>query len=649
MALEAVRANPDSQITSPKALPPAGAREPVLFADAAEAADLLGSADAVAPLAHLCLTPEAQTPFLLGLVGPSGSGKSFALKRLGASIEALAAAAGKTPSSPLLSKIVIAPLDGAGVSGDPASALAAAAFAALERDSNGAQYSALADEAAHATTDPRRAAVTAAERHDEISRRLEAERGARDEIEAKRARLSEALLYETPGSRIDSFIRTSRATIDGRMRRFGLADGDVVANYRDLVRDLSSLGAGSRLGLVLRSMWAYRGQILLLLIALVAFLAAYGVDRLRAPGADAMIKGLHDQLAPVADWIGSHGEPLERAVEALIVIGLVALFVNLWRALGFSSLLFRGLRLLNLDVRDRRRELDASAARLDRRLTALSAEADAASKRADSLAKRAGSGGAASLARAPGPVFLKSQESPTRAAREFFAELGRLMSAANPTTPAPKRLIFVIDNLSSLPAGEGARLVEAAKALLGPGCVALIACDPATLAPSRPGWAGQVFQATFDTSVLAKTDGGRLAARLLSGAGPAPLAPEPNATESPLSEPLSASETALLTALAPLTGGTPRAVKRFHNAYRLARLAKAPRPAIALALAARMSLDAEVATHLRAQIDAEGEKVEDPAGPAALIAALQSTRGALGGPIAKSDAAAAWDAARPYA
>ena len=94
---------------------------------------------------------------------------------------------------------------------DPASALAAAAFVALERERGGVSYPALADEAAHATTDPRRAALAAADRHDEIIRRLETERAAREEVEAKRARLPELLLYETPGSRVNSFIRTSRA------------------------------------------------------------------------------------------------------------------------------------------------------------------------------------------------------------------------------------------------------------------------------------------------------------------------------------------------------------------------------------------------------------------------------------------------------
>ena len=157
-----------------------------------------------------------------------------------------------------------------------------------------------------------------------------------------------------------------------------------------------------------------------------------------------------------------------------------------------------------------------------------------------------------------------------------------------------------------------------------------------------------MFQATLDASALTRADGARLAARLLSAGAPAPLGVEPNASESSLGEPLTPNETALLTALAPLTAGTPRAVKRFHNAYRLARLAKAPRPLVALALAAQMSPDPGTSKALRASIDAEGEGWTDPAGPASLLAALQSTRGAIGGPINRADASLAWEAARRY-
>ena len=81
------------------------------------------------------------------------------------------------------------PIDAGAISGDPASAIAAATFAALGRENGGVSYAALADEAAHASADPYQAANKALERHDDVRRRLDAERQARDDVEARRARL----------------------------------------------------------------------------------------------------------------------------------------------------------------------------------------------------------------------------------------------------------------------------------------------------------------------------------------------------------------------------------------------------------------------------------------------------------------------------
>ena len=233
---------------------PAVRGEPLVYADGPDSvADLMGAADATRPLAEIALAADAQTPFLIGFVGPSGSGASFALRRWLDNIEGLAGAAGRTAGSPFQSKVVVASIDAAGVSGDPACAIASAAFAALERDRDGVNYAALADEAAHAGADPLRAAAAAAERHDELARRLESERAARDDVEAKRARLTDALLYETPGSRVDTFIRAKRGAIESRLRRFDLADGDAIANFRHLVRDFDGAGPAARAGVAVRA------------------------------------------------------------------------------------------------------------------------------------------------------------------------------------------------------------------------------------------------------------------------------------------------------------------------------------------------------------------------------------------------------------
>ena len=137
-------------------------------------------------------------------------------------------------------------------------------------------YSALLDETGHAGGDPQRAARAASDRHDDLVRKLEAERSQRDDVEAKRARLADALLFETPGSRIDVFARARRGTIEARLRRFGLAGSDADASFRNLVRDMSTLGAGARSAVVIRSIWAYGSQARLLFWAIVAFALAFG-------------------------------------------------------------------------------------------------------------------------------------------------------------------------------------------------------------------------------------------------------------------------------------------------------------------------------------------------------------------------------------
>ena len=620
---------------------PAASTGPALFANAPDAADLIGMREAVRPLAELCLSPQAQTPFVAGVFGGPGSGKSFALRSLAASVEDLAAASAKAPGSALLSKVVVARVDAAGLSGDPGPAIAAAAFSALELGTGGASYAALADEAAHAATDPLRAAGAAAERHDDISRRLESERASRDEIDARRARIAEVLLYETPGSRIDTMVRASRGAIDAKLRGFGLADGDTGANFRDLVRDASSLGGASRTMLGPRAMWAFRGQVKLLLTAAVALLLSFALGRLQTASADASLRSMGEMGVSSADWIGAHRDWLDMASGALILLAVVAILVNVWRAFSFTSLLFRGLRLLNMDIRERRRELDASLARVERRIAALTTEAEAASKRAETLAQRAG--GKASVMRAPGPVFLQALETPSRAARQFFSELGRLVAGPDsPDLPAPQRILILIDNLEALPAAEAARIVDTAGALLSRGAAMAIACDIDKIGAVR-----ERFDVLFDAGSVVETERERLAARLLSGApSPAPLKPA-DALKSTIGEPLSQSEIAHLTALAPLTSGTPQALKRLLNAYRLARTEKAPRPAIALALAALSNPSAT--EPLRRAYFAGGERVEDPSGPPELVAALQATRAAMDGTLSSADAAAAWKAARRYA
>ena len=645
--------NPPPAPPFPTSAPPtlqAGSHEPIFYADTGDRADLQNIGDAIAPLAELCALGEAQTPFLVGVVGPSGSGKSFALRRLTDTVENLAEAAGRTASTPFLTRVLVVPIDAAAMAGDPATALASAAFAALERGRDGVNYAVLADEAAHAGGDPHSAALVAVERHDDISKRLEVERAARDEVDAKRARLTEALLYQTPGSRIDAFIRSNRPTIDARLRRFDLAEGDAATNYRDLVRDLDGAGAASRATLAIRSLWAYRSQTRWLMFAIIAFLLAFGANQLGGARVVGAIRGLVSFLAPVADWLAAHGDVLASTGDALVVVGVLALLLVVWRAFAFSALIFRGVRLLNQDLRDRRRELDASAARLNQRVAALTAESEAAAQHAAAMAKRAG--GAKRSVRAPGPVFAHGAATAATAARSFFLELGRLMTA--PSVPAPQRLVFAFDNLDALAPADALRLVAVANALFGPGCVGVVACDPAALTGAAGGPEAtrqrmeKFFQVVLDARTLGLGDSGRFAARLIGSNAVVNPIPQIDASRSPLLEPLAPSEAALLTAIAPLAATTPRGVKRYLNAYRIARASSASRPALALMLAVRHGAGSAAAA-MRQALASDASDLPDPAGPSALLEATQAARAANGGAISLADARGAWEAARRYA
>ena len=262
-------AAPPVSIAPPPPVSP-GRAEPIFLGDLADGADLLNAGQIVQPLAHLCVTPQVQTPFLAAILGPSGAGKTFALRRLGQTIEQLSASA--TAGGQALQRVVLARVD-ASIGAEAPVAIASAAYAALDRQPGGMDYSGLLDDLRHAGGDPHRAASAASDRHDDLVRKLEAERTQRDEVEAKRARLADTLAFDTPGSRIDVFARAHRGTIEAQLRRFGLAGADADSSYRNLARDVSTLGAGARVGVVIRSIWAYGSQARLLL---------WGDRRLRA-------------------------------------------------------------------------------------------------------------------------------------------------------------------------------------------------------------------------------------------------------------------------------------------------------------------------------------------------------------------------------
>ena len=627
--------------------------EPIFLADSASGADLLGVADAIQPLAELCAHGRTQGPLMIGLVGPSGTGKSFALEQLVGQIESLSAAARKAARGPFLPRLIVARVDATAAAQDPAAALAAAAHEALSRPgADAVDNAALADEAAHAGVDPRAAAVAASERHDEVRRRLDAERRQLDEIEARRARLMEAVLYDTPGSRVDAYARANRTRIEARLRSFDLAVGEPTSNFKDLVRDLASAGAGSNAAVIVRSVWAYGSQLRLLLITIVMLALALGANALRGPAFGDWLRGFGSGAAVIADWLNDHGGWIETAVEIFVVLAAIALFLNLWRAMMFTGTLFRGRRLLTVDMRERRRDLEAAAAHSNRRLAALTVDAEHAARHADAAEKRLSAKGAPQGPRSPAPAFLDAAQQRPAAARAFLAALGRLMSApADAASSAPRRMIFVLDGLDALAPARTLDLLDGVHAVLGPASVALVALDLSQLADTAQRHRVQkLFQIVFNAHAAGAADGGRLMARLLGAASAGGVtSTEPDPLGSRLDEPLTGAESSLLTALAPLAGDTPRAVKRFLNAYRVARLSFVHRPSLALMLSVATSGDSAAQAGLEQVLsDIDGGALPDPSGPSALISGFRATRAASGGSIRVEDALAARAAARRF-
>lgn len=655
----------------------------MFLADSSLGPDLLDVTEAIRPIAELCARRDTQTPLTIGVVGRRGAGKSFALDRLAAGVESLGAAAARTANGPFLQRIVTARIDAAAIAGDPASAIAGGVFAALARGRPDGDYAALADEAAHAGADPHLAASKAMERHDESRRRLEAERQARDDVEARRALLVENVLFETAGSRIDAYARGNRGRIEAKLRRFDLAGADSIANFKNLVRELAETGWGALIWVALGAIWAYRSQRRLLTATVIFLALAFGAAELRTPRTLDGLRSLGPPFPPVADWLAARTGFVGDLVAALAALGALALTVNLWRAISFMILLLRGARLLNHDVRERRRDLDAASARLNRRVMALTAETEIAARHAEASERRAHARGEAGAARAPTPPFVDPALAGPSAARAFLGSVGALIAAqqaddpfalapaaqapravlgpqtpASPApplaVPAPDRLLLMIDNLDALTPAQGLNLIESLHFLLGESLIAVVACDPGPLATAAGGRdplharLEKLFQLTFDVGPRGAADSERLMARLVGGAPQRLSEPALGVGRSALDEPLSAAEATLLGALAPLAAATPRGVKRFLNAYRVARTGRAHRPALALMLALGQSGDREAVAALETLLNSQDGILREPEGPPALATAVRAARAASGGDFSIAEAVAARDAARRY-
>jgi hypothetical protein len=645
---------------APAPLPPEDSAA-IYAADLPTGADALGKGEALASVAELLAHRRSAPPLTVGLLGGRGTGKSFALAQLLDRVRQLAAAAAELDGrSPFLSRIVSIRIEAGRSTGEPANAIAADIFRVLNSGSAGAgSYAALAQEAVQAVRDPHVAAREANERLSEARHRLHTERQALHDFDGRRAKLVETVLYETAGSNVDSYARANRARIEARLRAFGFTHGDPLGTYRDLVRNVAETGGPSgRISGFLKALWAYRGQTKLIVLTVILLLVAWSSAR-----ADATQESWLPALtasgsfgASAASWIEAHQGLLGALSATAFLAACLAILACLWRASRFTQPIFRGASLLKLDLDSRRRDLDALIANQTRRVDSLGAEVEAHARRAQEAERRARAADDAAVRPATPLVdspFEPAQDGDDQRARLAMAFAASLDAAiargADSSFAVPQRLIVAIDDLDSLPPTRAASFIEAAHRLLSAGSFAtLLAFDPKRLAAAwgEAECADQLnkyVQVPLRLSGIAPEFYAGLARSLVGEAPPGLAQSEKlDARRSALDLPWRSGEADLVAALAPLAGRSPRAVKRFVNIYRLARLRGADHAAIAFLLA----LDAGGTESERRAVDA-ALAASDSAAPLGLgdeprlEEALQACRTARGEPLSIGDASAA--------
>lgn len=605
------RANPEPVVAPPVELnrpAPKAEKPPLVSGEPQDLPDALGIAAHIRGMAGLAAHGLTQTPLTLGFFGGAGAGKTFAVNRLLADIRAIAVAASGRRETPYLARIVTARVDAASAA-DPAVAIASAIHAALHAPSPyRSAFAAWAEDAAYNSGDPQQVVRETGERVADLRRRHDAEKEALQEIRNRRARLTENVLYDSAGTRIDSYARNNRSGLENRLSAFGFTGADPVATYKDLVRDFSENGGiVRRVRVFLYSLWAYRGQARLVILAVLfcalAWLMAQG-ETPQAPWLTNTLANLQDRFAAfksAADWISANAALFALLRNAALWAAAGAIAINIFRAIRFFMPIRRGVTLLHSDVDARRRELDGLIAAQSQRVDALGGEIDKnarqlaeAERRADTARSAAGS-----AERSP---FMPSSEGLEGRARAFLravtSSLGRQDSAN-----APQRLIVAIDNLDSLPPVKAAETIQQASQILnGAGIVCAIAVDGGHLksglnaqSGSAAGLAGEylsdmiarLVNLPFRLDLQPGADFGNLVKTILpkQDAEPPAAVAAPDASFSGLDEPVQPAEAELLAALSPLAGQTPRAVKRFVDTYRLVRHQAGSFASLAVALA----------------------------------------------------------------
>ncbi len=563
--------------------------------------------------AELLRRPDAPTPFAIGLLAPAGGGKSSALAWLTRKLGG--------PGAP-----PVAALRAADLAAEPERALAAALYRALS-PAYGPLANEAAQEGAHVGADAGAYARAAHEKLDALRKKLHGERQTLAQTEARRASLAETLLYDTPGSRINSFARRIRAAFEPRLRRFGFS-GDSLANFKDLTRDLAETGGPSaRIVSSLRALYAFQGQKSLLAYAVLCFILNWAANWLTY-NKKAWLSGLASsstQGAQASEFLNGHVDWLSQAAHGFALLGLVLLGLNVWRAFNFMQPLFYGAGLLDEDIAAKRHELDQTLAHQARSVDLLGAETAAVARQASEAERRADAAGAT---RHP-PAFLEADAATQKRdlALGFLHCLSQLI--ANGGNGAPPRLVVTVDGFESV--AQPAALFDRLHDLLArQGIVAVYALDPEVFAAGRPNLLRRI----------------QLPLRLDAG-----QKGETVPALAPLDAPFSPLATRLIGAMAPLTGDGPRTQKRLRNLFRFLRPApEAPKglqAALALFLAAQLGASPEDRRSLNDALAGDGENFA-PIGSATLHEALTNAS-VIEGLIGKAEARQAAALARHVA
>ncbi len=555
--------------------------EPAAAVQTPANADLLGIAPAIRRVAELTAHAATKLPVTIGILGHAGTGKSFALRRMLDDIAAFAAGASRTASSPFVRHAVIARVDAA-APGEPATRIAAALFEALQNPApDGRTYGALAEAASDAATDPAEAARHARERLVDARRRLDSEREALQDLNGRRLRIADSVLYEASGSKIDAHARAKRNSIESRLRSFGFISGDPVATYKDLVRDVSDKGgATGRFRATFRALWGFRGQTKLIVLAIIFFAIAWGIGEAQASRETWLgwLRG-YDSLKTPTAWIESHISWLSIAKQSAIWAGVLALVWNFIRAARFLMPIFRGVSLYRDDVEARHRDLDTLIANQTRRVDDLAAEIDPLTARAAEAERRA-------AAAAESQQKVTTSPFATGTSHHASTFIGALAQAAGAhAVDAPERIVVAIDNLDALPDAGAASFMACAQELLAHPAYVTVMTGP------DAGTNGLSRFVDIPVRLSALADSNRLGGfvRDMLGTGAPQVSPDSavDATRSAFDQQMPRAEAELLEKLAPIAASGPRDVKRFVNAYRLARSSTDNFGALAVALALR--------------------------------------------------------------